>query len=423
MQLIRSIGLKNTARARKPANTTGGITIVNGSTPAAITIGLDSMQGLQAARILHDRGIPVVGIASDPDHHACQTNSCAAVLFADTTTAEVINTLLRIGPDFEVKPVLFPCQDGCVRIVSRNRDSLSRYYHLALPGEDVEEQLIEKDAFYDYARANDLPVPATYYLDTRDDAEKAALEMHFPCLLKPRARTATWNANTQRKVFKINTADEFLETFDRCRPWADMLVAQQWIEGDDTTLYSCNCYYDAESKPLATFVARKLRQWPPETGSSCLGEEIRNDIVLNTTLDLFGGVGYKGLGYVEMKQDARTGEHFIIEPNIGRPTGRSAIAEAGGVELLYTMYCDVLDLPLPENRTQTYGGAKWIDLRHDLQSAFSYWRRGELGLLDWWRSIRGRKAHAVLSWRDPAPFLSDLKRITLGLFGRKSHGA
>ncbi|MHC4958490.1 MAG: carboxylate--amine ligase [Planctomycetota bacterium] len=390
---------------------------------AAVLVGLDSMQGLQAARILHDRGVPVVAIAGDRTHHACRTNTCNAIHHADTGDREVVDLLLKIGPDFTDKPVLFPCQDKCVRIVSRHRDELAAHYRLALPPADVVELLMDKDSFYSYAAEHGLPIPATRYLDTREDAERAARELPFPCLLKPRARTATWDRNTKQKVFKVESAEELLEKFDGCRAWADLLVVQQWIEGDDTCLYSCNCYYDAESRPLATFVARKLRQWPPQTGSSCLGEEVRNDVVLETTLALFGGVGYHGLGYVEMKRDARTGEHYIIEPNIGRPTGRSAIAEAGGVALLYTMYCDTLGLPLPPERTQTYTGTKWIDLRHDLQSAFSYWRRGELGFADWWRSIRGRKAFAVFSWRDPAPFVHDLLRMGGRIFRRRDDDA
>lgn len=72
-----------------------------------------------------------------------------------------------------------------------------------------------------------------------------------------------------------------------------------------------------------------------------------------------------------MKRDPETGRQYAIEANVGRPTGRSAIAEAGGVELLHTMYCDVAGLPLPNGRTQTYKGTKWIDVRHDLQSAFT----------------------------------------------------
>ena len=199
-------------------------------------------------------------------------------------------------------------------------------------------------------------------------------------------------------------------------------MAQQWVHGTDADLYSCNCYFDGNGKAVATFVARKLRQWPPEAGTSCLGEEVRNDVVRDTTVALFSSVNFHGLGYVEMKRDAKTGEHFIIEPNIGRPTGRSAIAEAGGVELLYAMYCDVTGQPLPDNLEQKYTGVKWVYLRRDFQSALFYRRHGDLTIRQWWSSLRGRKTYALFSWRDPGPFLGDLARVLrLSLRKRRRH--
>jgi predicted ATP-grasp superfamily ATP-dependent carboligase len=99
-----------------------------------------------------------------------------------------------------------------------------------------------------------------------------------------------------------------------------------------------------------------------------------------------------------------------MEANIGRPTGRSAIAEAGGVELLQTMYCDLSGQPLPLARQQQYTGVKWIHLTRDCASALHYWRNGALTLPGWWRSLRGKKVYAVFSWRDPAPFIGDLAR-------------
>lgn len=268
--------------------------------------------------------------------------------------------------------------------------------------------LMDKVSFYTYAGEANLPIPKTFLLKNRIDLEQAAQQLTFPCIMKPPMKTPTWEKNTKAKVYKVNSTDEALALYDRCSSWADVLMIQEWIEGNDANLYSCNCYFNAESKPLVTFIARKIRQWPPRTGTSCLGEECRNDFVLEESLRLFSSVHYRGLGYVEMKRDERTGKHFIIEPNIGRPTGRSAIAEAGGVELLYTKYCDATGLPLPANREQKYEGVKWIYLRRDLQSALYYIWRGELTLKEWWRSVRGRKGYAVFSWADSAPFFFDL---------------
>jgi hypothetical protein len=74
------------------------------------------------------------------------------------------------------------------------------------------------------------------------------------------------------------------------------------------------------------------------------------------------------------------------------------------------MYCDALGRPLPPRLEQTYGHAKWIDLRRDLQSALYQWRSGDLTLGEWWRSVRGPKTHALFSWTDPGPFIGDLQR-------------
>ncbi|MCI0399035.1 MAG: carboxylate--amine ligase [Chloroflexi bacterium] len=391
--------------------------------PAAIVVGLDCITGLQTARILAGHSIPVIGIAGNPDHFCCRTRVCQRILVADVKTTDFIELLQELGPQLPQKAVLFPCIDMSVLLISRYRRQLEPWYHIILPEPEVVEMLMDKIGFLTYARKTGLPVPATFLLHNRQEAEEAAGRLSYPCIIKPPIKTPRWQAQNLAKAYMAASGEELLALYDRCAPYADILIVQEWIEGTDADLYSCNCYFNANNEPLVAFIARKLRQWPPHTGTSSLGVEVRNDIVRQTSLALFQGIGYRGLGYVEMKRDSRTGNYAIIEPNIGRPTGRSSIAEAGGVALLYTMYCDALGRPLPANRQQMYRGAKWIYWRHDFQSALYYWRRGQLTLGDWWRSWRGRKACAVFSWNDPAPFLADLGQsvaLFLGLGKKKS---
>lgn len=380
----------------------------NSQPPPAVVVGLDCITGLQTARILWRHGVPVTGIATNVSHYCARTNVCDVILRAPTGGEELVELLVARGPALPDKAVLFPCTDMSVLTISRHRQQLEPYYHIALPSADVVEMLMDKVRFYTYANETGLPIPGTRLLCNRAAAEAAAEQLSFPCILKPPLKTARWEKHTKAKVYKVDSGQELLALYDRCSSWADVLMVQEWVEGGEANLFSCNAYFDAAGEPLVTFVARKLRQWPPQTGTSCLGEECRNDVVLEESVRLFRSVGYHGLGYVEMKRDDRTGKHYIIEPNIGRPTGRSAIAEAGGVELVYTKYCDKVGLPLPTNRQQTYGHAKWIYLRRDMQSAFHYWRRGELTLTEWARSWRGLRADAVWSWRDQKPFWYNL---------------
>ena len=253
-----------------------------------------------------------------------------------------------------------------------------------------------------------LPIPPTFVLRSRDDAVTAASQLSWPAVVKPDLKTARWFANTSKKAIVVDSPSDLLELYARAAGWADALVVQAWIEGGEDELISFNGYFDRAGEPQATFIARKIRQWPPETGTSSLGVEVRADDVLAMSLDLFRDVGFRGLSYLEVKRDRRTGRPYIIEPNIGRPTGRSAIAEKGGVELLLTAHRDAFGEPLPAARTQTYRGVKWIYWRHDLQASAYAAAHGRLTPLAWWRSVRGPKFEAVFDRRDPGPFLGDL---------------
>ena len=388
-----------------------------GQNPHAILLGLDSMTGLQAARILAGNHVPVIAVANDLRHYNCRTRVCEQIFGADTASEELIDLLLKIGPQLDERAVLVPCEDWNILNVSRHREELGAWYCFAMPEPEVVELIFDKVQFYNYVRQQGLPMPGTFILESREDAEQAANSMTYPCVLKPPGRTEEWELHVPEKAFKARTSDELLAFYDEFHNWAPRLIAQEWIEGPDSNIYSCYCCFDAASQPLATFTARKIRQWPPEVGMSCLGEECRNDIVLDTALQLFKGVRLHGIGHLEMKRDERTGQHLIVEAHVVRPTGRSPISEAGGVPLLYTMYCDALGWPLPPNPGQQYGSVKWIHIRRDIQSALYYWRRHELTIGDWVRSWRGLKAHAVFSWSDPGPFIADLARA-LGLFLR-----
>jgi len=388
----------------------------NSQTPQAaraVVVGVENFLGLQTARILAGHGVPVIGIATDPQRPFCRTNACEKILYSDTSTNAFVQTLLDLGPTLDQKAVLFPCGDISVWVIAEHHKELAAWYHILQPEPDVVDLLMNKSRLYPFAQEAGLPISQTFILKTREEAVAASEKLNYPSILKPGETTPDWLQKSGGiKVYRINSAEELLAIYDRCAAWVPSLIVQEWVEGPESSLFSCNCYFDADSNPLVTFVARKIRQFPPETGVSSLSVEERNDVVLQTTIQLFKSVHYRGLGYLEMKRDTRTGENLIIEPNIGRPTGRSAICEAGGVELIYTAYCDAAGLPLPENRVQQYIGAKWIYWQRDLKSAFHYWRRGELTLKDWLQSLRGKKRCAVFSWSDPAPFWFDLAATT-----------
>ena len=384
--------------------------LASSQSPPAVVVGLDNITGLQTSRILDARGIPVVGLAANRRHFGARTNSCAEVIESPLGGDGLITTLHRLAERLGRTAVLIPCTDEAVAALSQRRDELPSY-RLPLSAHDDVTMLMDKALFAEYAREAGLPIPETAVLRSRADAENAARSLPFPAVLKPATKSSTWLRHTSAKALPVTGPGELLETYEEVREWSDVLLAQEWVEGGENDLYSCNAYFDEHGEALVTFVARKLRQWPPRVGTSASGEECRQDDVLKEALRTFGGARFHGLAYLELKLEAGTGRLLIIEPNVGRPTGRSAIAERGGVELVYTAYCDAAGLPTPRTR-QRYAGTKWLDLRRDLQAAIVARRRGELTVREWAASLRGPKAHAIWSPRDPMPFFTDLVHAT-----------
>jgi D-aspartate ligase len=372
-------------------------------------IGLDDVRGVYAARTLAGHGVPVVGIAKRRGSYGSRTNACREILYADVDGPELIELLLALAPRLPNRPVLLPCLDRVVLNVSRNRDELEPHFRFALPRADVVEMLTDKVAFYTFAAEQGFRIPHTHFLAERSEAEAIGSEIEYPCVLKPpSSKSAAWLQATNLKAFKVQDRAELLRLYDDFRSAASPLILQEWVPGRDDRLHACISYLDEASNPLVVFTSRKIRQWPPETGEISLGEECENAHIASETLRLLASVEFRGLAYVEFKHHERTGEYVLIEPNIGRPAVRSGIVEAAGIELLYTLYCDLAGLALPAGRGQRYRGVKWLYLRRDLLAAFHYWRKGELTPREWLRSLRGPKAYALFSRDDPVPFFADL---------------
>lgn len=383
----------------------------------AIVVGLDCITGLQSTRIFTARGVPVVGLVGDPHHFCARTRLPVAIVRVPLRGEPLIDALVGLGERLDQPGVLVPCTDAAVLAISAGRDRLTESFRFVLPDHADVERLMDKVGFAEHAIAAGLAIPPTAVLRSRADAERAAASLAFPAVLKPGLKGPAWLAATKAKAIRVETPDELLARFDEMRDWADVLIAQSWVPGPEQSLYSVNTYYDRSSTQRVSFVARKLRQWPLDTGTSCLGEEVRSPEADAIAKDLFGSVRYRGLGYVEAKADERTGRLMIIEPNIGRPTGRSAIAEMGGVELLMSAYHDALGEALPDALEQRFRGVKWIYWRHDLQAALVRARRGELSAGEWLRSVRGPKIEAVFARRDPLPFVADVVNTSGAVIG------
>ena len=386
------------------------------TSPPAVVIGLDTIVGLQTARVLAAHDVPVIGIADDPTSYCARPRAAGRVIAAPTAGDGLVEALLGLVTALDEAPVLFPCRDPSVLTVSAHRDQLSPAGVL-LPEHTVLESLSDKSTFAAHATAAGLRVPATWAVHDEVTLAEAAGSVPYPAILKPSFRDDRWQDSGRAKGFVVEAAAALERAYRSACASADRFVVQEWIAGPRTGQYTCNALFGRDGAVRGTFVSRKVRQWPLDTGVGSMGVGIVDREIEDLTVRLFTSVGFVGLAYLELKRDPRGGAPVAIEPNVGRPTGRSALADHSGVDLLYGMYREVIGHPLPDIGEQPATTATWVHLRADIQAGLAEVRQGDTSVRRWLRSYRRPLVEAVWSRSDPEPMIRDVLR-SAGVAGR-----
>jgi D-aspartate ligase len=393
-----------------------------GLIPAVVTP-LDEHMGLDIARSLGKRGIPVYGVDSDPKAPGRFSKYIRFVQGPDPheSETEYVQFLLDLGGRLGERAVLYPLSDRHVLIASRHRARLQEYFEFVMPAHQVMERLTTKDGLQAVAQETGILSPQTFHAngDSRTIAEIAA-RVRYPVILKPTESTY-WHTpeiagklrsgllSGRPKVVRCDSPAELQEAYQRIAAHDSRLVVQEVVPGEDSRLVYFSFYLDRDSEPLAIFAGRKLRVIPTGFGSASYVRSFYDEELEDTALKLLSAVGYQGLGGLEFKRDPRSGAYQLIEFNtrFGMWDGLGARC---GVDLAYVAYRDALRLPV-EPVFHYRQGVIWVDWQRDLRAAIEYRHKGELSFGDWLRSLRGEKMWAIYSkddWRPGAAFTLDL---------------
>jgi predicted ATP-grasp superfamily ATP-dependent carboligase len=373
--------------------------------PPAVVVGI-GLTGLGMVRSLRDRrnqiSMPITAIDSDLRQATAYTRLCSKVHCADVDGEGLVDCLIEQGRRRAERPVLLLSQDLAVLTVARHQHTLSSFYRFLVPSPEVTNLLMDKSRFGEYAIGHGFNVPRTFAINSADDLAPALAGLTFPCVLKPIYRNSAWSEHGYPKGFVCATAAELRAAYEQVCAVQDNFVAQEWIPGNDADIYFCLAYFDEQSRPVATFTGRKLRQWPLDAGNTSMAEASGIPIIKQETVRLFQSLRFRGMGSVEFKRDPRTGEFKIMEPTVGRANLQSETATANGVNLTWIAYANLAGLesgPLRGRRRS----AVWVNEYTDLQSGLARVRRGDLSFGSWVHSYRRPRYYAWFSWSDPMP--------------------
>ena len=305
--------------------------------PAVVVGG--SLNALGVVRSLARGGMPIYLLETTRRCPAAWSRHSAYVPVGALEGPGLTDTLVALGTRLACRPVLILTGDQSVNWVSSHREQIEPLYRISLPSDEVVRALSDKTLFQEMAEREGFPVPRAVCVTGAADLERLAT-LTPPLIVKPADKTLVLSGLVERAV-QAATLAQAQHACARMLPPARRLIVQEWIDGPDTdiffTLFSC----DGGGRPLGLFCGRKLVCSPPAIGNTAVcsaAPEMAAELTA-PTLHFIERLGYRGLGSLEFKRDARSRRCLIVEPTVGRTDWQEEIATLCGVNLpLMTYY-------------------------------------------------------------------------------------
>jgi predicted ATP-grasp superfamily ATP-dependent carboligase len=295
--------------------------------------------------------------------------------------------------------MLLPMEDETLSLVSKYHAEFSRWTYLPIVSLEKLNYVQRKDKILKLAERQGIPIPKTWYIEDISQVSGLKDSLPYPVVIKPRVSSGAVGISYPKHPGEL--IEQYLSVHQRFPyPMIQELVPR---EGPG---YGASFLLDEKGKLKASFVHKRLREYPVTGGASTLRESVRRDDVRDMALTLLKALDWFGVAMVEFKLDPRDGTPKLMEIN-PRFWGSLALAIEAGVNfpyLLYRMSCGENFKPV--ERYETGKRCRWLlpgDILHFIYNPrrrrlspefFHFWDRNT--------------AYDILSLNDPLPVMGKL---------------
>ena len=215
----------------------------------------------------------------------------------------------------------------------------------------------------DFSRAMSaagFPTPITCGPASVAEALAAAEALGYPVMIKPRSHVVDFGyrggvASCPAELVaefaaREQVVDALPPSVAKLDPQAGLPLVQQYLPIARCDVVSVSGCLDADGRPLAVGVSRKLAQWPPKVGVGTLFEALpEQQPYTQRAVDAVRHVLGVGLFELELLVDRQTGEAWPIDLN-PRGFGQISLDIATGNDLPRAWYRTVTGLELAGDR-------------------------------------------------------------------------
>ncbi|GGU15722.1 carboxylate--amine ligase [Lentzea flava] len=306
--------------------------------------------------------------------------------------------LLRLADRIGRRSVLLPTDDAGALFVAEHEAGLREAFLFPKPDPGLPRQVADKYALYELCRRFGVPCAATTRASSLGEAAEFLDTAGFPVIVK---LVRPWHerGRRQRSTTLVRTREELSALFDRAR--GTSLMLQEYLPGGADADWFFHGYCDARSICRPAFTGRKRRSYPAHAGLTAFGRAEQNAELAAGARDLLARLGYRGIMDLDLRRDPRDGQYKLLDFNPRLGAQFRLFTDDTGVDVAVAAHLDLTGREIPQGRPVDRG---FLVENYDPIAAAGYWRRGELDLRTWLRSLREVDELAWFARDDLRPF-------------------
>lgn len=254
-----------------------------------------------------------------------------------------VKALLRLFRK-ERYDLLIPITDLTATLLSKYKEEFEPYVEVAIPSYDVAMNVFDKAKTIRIAADHNIPYPKTFFIEDAESVKAVANDVKYPAVIKPRSKILL--VNNSAVTMKVTAKNYVYNSENLIANYAEIISQyKELVESNNLPLIQ-ECVsgvgYGVEalmhkSGSKATFVHKRLREYPLTGGASTLRISVKNREMKEIGLEMLKALNWYGVAMVEFKIDRRDWRPKLMEVN-GRFWGSLPLAIASGVDFPYLLY-------------------------------------------------------------------------------------
>jgi predicted ATP-grasp superfamily ATP-dependent carboligase len=231
--------------------------------------------------------------------------------------------------------ILYAIDERTLDVVTRYHEEITQYVSFPSPNFVTYIKARDKGNTLTLAQSLGIPSPRTICLDNLKNLKQTAKLLTFPAVIKPRLSSGSRGLAYVRSIHELEVTCQRIY-----QDYGGMVIQEYLPPGGGTFGVEVLMHWDG--KPRATFVHRRLREYPVNGGPSTLRESLAAPDLVELGVRLLQAMEWVGVAMVEFKVDPRDGIPKLMEVN-PKFWGSIALPIAAGVDFPYLLYRMAID--------------------------------------------------------------------------------